>query len=120
MSSLLGPKLISLFILFSVLSGCTGLNNTLYGDSVIVRYGSDSGISCNNWQEGRHWELNGEKIGGDDKWCKGKGDTRHVPMAEIWDLEVDDIVEYIKAEDVVCSVTITQEHIDNEEAVCKR
>ena len=116
MRSLSIVSLLMLLMLTTSLSGCTReFNNLAYGESTIVT--NQNLVSCNNWQEGRFWEVNGEDEV-EDKSCKGMGNSDVYPMLEAWDLEVGDVVEYLKAGSVHCSVTITQEHLDNEEANC--
>lgn len=109
-------SLLILLMLTMSLSGCTReFNDLIGGESTIVT--NKNLISCNNWQEGRFWEVNGEEALEDDS-CKGRGNIDYYPQMENWNLEVGDEVEYIKAGNVHCSVTITQTHLDNEEADC--
>ncbi len=108
-----------MFLIFTIsLSGCIReFNNLTRGDSTIIT--NQNLQSCDNWQEGRHWEINGENVW-DDDWCKGKTGTgtEYYSQLEHWDLNVGDEITYIKAGNTHCQVTITQNHLDNLEASC--
>ena len=109
-----------MLLIFTIsLSGCLReFNDLTRGDSTMIT--NQNLQSCDNWQEGRHWELNGVNVLEDD-WCKGKTGmtgTEHYAQLEYWGLDVGDEVVYIKAGNEHCRVTITQQHLDNLEANC--
>jgi hypothetical protein len=116
---LLSAILLVIFLIFTIsLSGCIrDFNNLTSGDSTIIT--NQNLQSCDNWQEGRHWEINGENVL-DDDWCKGKTgtNTEYYAQVEHWDLNVGDEITYIKAGYTHCQVTVTQNHLDNLEASC--
>lgn len=110
-----GIKVLFLSIIL-ISSGCLGtVNDTFYGDSVVVT--NQNEISCENWQEGRYWNLNGERIFTDDS-CKGQGDVSVNPQLEAWDLEEGDIIEYLLEDEINCRVTISEQDLDLLEADC--
>ena len=88
-----------------------------WDDTPTVAIKMKNQINCNNWQEGRYWEVNGESMG-QDKTCKGVGAGNYHMTAEV-DVEVGDVVRYIVKGQTHCSVTIQQHHIDREEASCR-
>ena len=88
-----------------------------WDDTPTIAITNENQINCNNWQEGRYWEVNDESMG-QDKTCKGAGAGNYHMTVEV-DVEVGDVVRYIVDGQTHCSVTITQSHIDREEASCR-
>ncbi len=88
-----------------------------WDDTPTIAIKNENQINCDNWQEGRYWEVNGESMG-QDKTCKGVGAGNYHMTLEV-DVEVGDVVRYIVDGQTHCSVTITQSNIDREEASCR-
>ena len=104
------------FVFILVVSGClSSVENTVLGESVTVT--NENSISCSGWEDGRYWNINGERFLTDES-CKGVGNDTINPEFKSRELEVGDNVEYIIGAEVNCQVQITQGELNRLEAIC--
>ena len=106
-------------VLITSLSGCFEIGKEINGPSTVIIYDGQL-ISCDGWQDNK-WQKNGVIVSGwenGEQGCKGQdSSSTYKPGIEGWP-DVGDVFSYHDGDHTLCSVTITQEHLDMMEADC--